>query len=91
MTMARGFFYAGARNLVYSLWKVSDKHTSLLMKSFYRDLLDGRSISGALRKAKLDMIRSEATAFPSKWGGFVLLGRGYFLVSSLHPEFSHVH
>ena len=91
MTMARGFFYAGARNLVYSLWKVSDRHTSLLMKAFYRELLSGASLSSALRKAKLDLMKNEATAFPFKWSGFVLVGRGYFLVSSLHPEFSNVH
>ena len=74
MAMTRGFFYAGARNLICSLWKVFDKHANQLMRAFYRHVLEGEGFSCALRAAKLEMIKNEATAHPFKWAGFELIG-----------------
>jgi CHAT domain-containing protein/tetratricopeptide (TPR) repeat protein len=74
LAFTRGFQNAGARNIVYSLWRVLDRQTSLLMQSFYDQVLEGRRISQALREAKLNMIRNRATAFPLAWAGFILLG-----------------
>jgi CHAT domain-containing protein len=75
MGMTRGFFYAGARNIMYSLWKVFDKHTNKLMQEFYEHVLDGETFSSAMREAKLSMIRNPTTAFPGKWAGFILMGK----------------
>lgn len=33
--LTRGFFYAGGRSAVVSLWKFDDKTTSTLMTRFY--------------------------------------------------------
>ncbi len=74
MALTRGIFYSGAKNVLYSLWKVSDKHTSTLMTDFYSRVLQGKTFSSSLRLAKMRMIRNEETAFPSKWSGFVLVG-----------------
>ncbi|HTR80489.1 MAG TPA: CHAT domain-containing protein [Bacteroidota bacterium] len=74
MAMTRGFFYSGASNLIFSIWKVYDKQTDELMQEFYREVLEGRSFSAALRGAKLKMISDPKTAFPLKWGGFILFG-----------------
>jgi CHAT domain-containing protein len=75
MAMTRGFFYAGARNVVCSLWKVYDKHADQLMRGFYRHVLEGREFSSALREAKLAMIKNRVTAHPFKWAGFTLIGK----------------
>lgn len=75
MALTRGFLFSGADNVVISLWKVLDKNTSRFMVSFYKNILDGQSYSASLRSAKLDMIDDAATAFPSNWAGFVLIGR----------------
>jgi CHAT domain-containing protein/tetratricopeptide (TPR) repeat protein len=75
MTLTRGFFYAGARNVVASLWKVYDEHTGRLMVAFYREIVAGKDYTAALRSAKLKMIADSATAAPQSWAGFVLLGR----------------
>jgi CHAT domain-containing protein/tetratricopeptide (TPR) repeat protein len=75
MAITRGFFYAGARNIVVSLWRVFDKQTGQLMKEFYKYILGGASYSEALRQAKLRMIENPSTSFPSKWAGFILLGQ----------------
>lgn len=74
MALTRGFLFSGAHNLVVSLWKVSDKHTSELMIAFYENILKGQTYSKALRNAKLKLIKNEKTAFPKSWSGFVLIG-----------------
>jgi CHAT domain-containing protein len=73
VALTRGFFYSGARNIVFSLWKVPDKHTSDLMTAFYACLLSGQDFSTAMRNAKLKMLSNPLSAFPAKWTGFVLL------------------
>jgi CHAT domain-containing protein/tetratricopeptide (TPR) repeat protein len=73
--LMRGFLYSGARNVMYSLWQVMDRHTSELMQSFYEEALTGMRASKALRLAKLRMLSNERTAFPFSWAGFVLVGR----------------
>lgn len=74
MAMTRGFFYSGATNIIFSLWKVYDRQTSDLMREFYRNVLAGETFSSSLRKSKLTMIADQRTAFPSKWSGFILMG-----------------
>lgn len=74
MALTRGFIYSGADNLIVSLWKVSDKHTSKLMIEFYKYILNGNCHSEALRKAKLHMLQNPSTAFPKSWASFVLIG-----------------
>jgi CHAT domain-containing protein len=39
MSLPLGFFFAGARTVVASLWKVDDTATALLMQRFYENLL----------------------------------------------------
>jgi len=74
MALTRGFTSAGARNVAYSLWKVFDRHTSLLMRKFYSRVLKGERYSTALRHAELEMIADRGTAFPLAWAGFVIAG-----------------
>ena len=74
IAFTRGFLYAGARNLVVSLWKVPDRPTSEFMHLFYAKLLEGESFEAALRDAKLRMLANEATAAPRNWAAFILFG-----------------
>jgi CHAT domain-containing protein len=75
IAMTRGFFYSGVHNIIFSLWKVYDKQTNELMIDFYNHVLEGETFSSALRKSKLQMIADQSTAFPSKWSGFILVGK----------------
>lgn len=75
ISMTRGFLYSGVQNVLFSLWKVSDRHTRDLMVEFYGKLLAGDSFSGALRQAKLKLLQNEISAVPRNWSGFVLIGR----------------
>ncbi len=75
--LSRAFFYAGAENLVVSLWKVQDQATADLMVFFYQEFLSGQSknFSTPLREAKLKLIRSENFSHPYYWSAFVLIGQ----------------
>jgi CHAT domain-containing protein/Tfp pilus assembly protein PilF len=73
-SLARAFFHAGASSVVASLWDVSDRRTADLMESFYGHLARGETKAGALRSAKLDLLRREPGLAPRYWAPFVLLG-----------------
>ncbi|MBK6264177.1 CHAT domain-containing protein [Marivirga sp. S37H4] len=73
--LGRAFTYAGAQNLMVSIWKVADESTSVLMTRFYdNSITKNESYSSGLRKAKLDMINSDNAA-PYYWAPFILWGK----------------
>ena len=74
--LSRALLYAGAKNIIVSLWKVSDESTTKLMFSFYKNMLtEKEDKSTALYEAKTDMIKNGGTyAHPFFWSPFVLIG-----------------
>lgn len=66
---------AGARNVVGSLWRVEDRSTARLMEEFYRAMApDFREYRGALRIARLRLLRETEWKHPYYWAPFVLYG-----------------
>jgi CHAT domain-containing protein len=78
MSVARGFQFAGAQNLLFSLWKVNDYTTSVLMANFYKNIKNGKSYFDANHQAKLDFLKSSripnAKKSPYYWSAFVYYG-----------------
>ncbi len=75
--LSRALLYAGAENLIVSLWTVADESTSRLMIDFYQNHLYSHSyntFSGALRKAKLKLLESDEFNRPYYWAPFILIG-----------------
>lgn len=73
--LTQGFMYAGARSVIASLWRVSDRATAELMTLFYKYLLeDGYPPASALRRAQQDMAGERRWRDPYFWSGFVLHG-----------------
>ncbi|MBT8096262.1 MAG: CHAT domain-containing protein [Gammaproteobacteria bacterium] len=73
--LTQGFMYAGARSVIASLWRVSDRATAELMTQFYKYLLqDGLPPANALRRAQRDMANERRWRDPYFWSGFVLHG-----------------
>jgi CHAT domain-containing protein/Tfp pilus assembly protein PilF len=73
--LTQGFFHAGARAVIVSLWPVDDLATADLMQELYRQLLWHRQPpAAALREAQLSMLRRPDRAAPAFWAGFVLQG-----------------
>ncbi|MEZ4886003.1 MAG: CHAT domain-containing tetratricopeptide repeat protein [Chitinophagales bacterium] len=73
MALNRGFLYAGASNIVYSLFQVPQDSTSQLTQALFRYILEGENYAAALRKAKLGLIADEMME-PMDWAGFALVG-----------------
>lgn len=73
--LSRAFQYAGARNLLVSLWRVNDRSTAQLMRSFYAQHHDGATMAVALQKAKQMMIDQAEYAHPKFWAPFVFIGQ----------------
>jgi CHAT domain-containing protein/Flp pilus assembly protein TadD len=74
--LTRGFLYAGARDVLVSLWQVGDATTADLMLVFYDRMLRGEGKAEALREAKRELIRRNPEyAKPYYWAPFVLVGR----------------
>ena len=78
MSVARGFQFAGAQNLLFSLWKVNDFTTSVLMEKFYKNVKNGNSFFESNHQAKLDFLNDEtisnAKKSPYYWASFVYYG-----------------
>ena len=78
MSIARGFQFAGAQNLLFSLWKVNDFTTSVLMEKFYKNIKKGKSYFDSNHQAKLDFLADEsvpnAKKSPYYWSSFVYYG-----------------
>lgn len=73
--ITRGFFHAGAKRVLVSLWPVSDEGTAELMSRMYRQMLKrGLSPASALRNAQLHLLRSQRYSSPYYWALFVLQG-----------------
>lgn len=76
--LSRAFLYAGADNLIVSLWKVDDRATAELMAAFYtthlKRTVERLPFKEALRQAKLQLIQSKEFSQPYYWSAFVLIG-----------------
>ncbi|MCS7080341.1 MAG: CHAT domain-containing tetratricopeptide repeat protein [Chloracidobacterium sp.] len=73
--LTRGFMYAGASQVIVSVWSISDRATAQLMGDFYRALLkDKRPTAEALRAAQLAMLRKRRYRHPFFWAAFQLHG-----------------
>ncbi len=70
--LQRAFKVAGAKCILMSLWKVSDKATQELMTKFYTFWVGGMSKQEAFKKAQLNL-KAEYKS-PFYWGAFVMVG-----------------
>lgn len=78
LSIARGFQYAGAKKVLYSLWQISDLSTSQIMASFYKRLDHSKSVSYSNRQSKLDYLNNKdiknLKKSPYYWSAFTLYG-----------------
>lgn len=70
--LKRGFFAAGAKSLILTLWTVNDKATQTLVADFYQNLKEGKTISASLRAAQNNLIQEKS--HPYFWSPFFLAG-----------------
>lgn len=77
LSLSKGFYYAGAKSIVNTLWKINDKSTVRLMEFFYENMSKGQSKRAALRNAKLKYLKTtddDLLKHPYYWAAFVVSG-----------------
>ncbi|MCG2429783.1 CHAT domain-containing protein [Aequorivita xiaoshiensis] len=78
LSLARGFQYAGASNVLFSLWQVNDKSTAELMEYYYQNLSKNRSRNLSLHRASINYLQNKTIdntrKSPYYWGAFVYYG-----------------
>lgn len=73
--LTRGFLYAGAERVLFTLWNVNDQSTSVLMTKFYTAIKkDKLTPSAALRQAQISMWKDKKWNSPYYWAAFQLVG-----------------
>jgi len=72
MGLSRGLLFAGARDLLLTLWDVNDSSTAEFMKSFYASALEHQDPALALQNA-IQQLRKQYP-HPYYWAPFVLVG-----------------
>ncbi len=75
--LSRALFYAGADNIMVSLWTVSDQSAQLFMQYFYTDFQPDQlqTFAFASREAKLKLLQSAEYNTPYHWAAFILIGK----------------
>ena len=68
--LPKAFIQAGAKQVIMSLWTVSNQKTAQLMDYFYTSLSEKEDYTTALQTAKLKMIDQH----PYYWSAFILSG-----------------
>ena len=74
-TLSQAFLYAGAQNVVATLWRIDDLGASVFAQKFY-DALHADSPSEALALAQRAMIKERRFAAPRYWAAYTVSGSG---------------
>jgi len=71
--LANAFLLAGVKHYVGTFWEILDKPSGLFARAFYRHLLDGDPVGGAIRNARSDLIH-EYGEENIVWASYLLYG-----------------
>lgn len=71
--LQRGFKLAGVNSILMSLWKVDDEATSLLMKEFYKNYLQGKTKIQSLKSAQEYLRVMNNYSDPVYWAAWIFL------------------
>ncbi|OJY68408.1 MAG: hypothetical protein BGP12_11420 [Rhodospirillales bacterium 70-18] len=73
-TLARAFFFAGARGLMLTHWYINDIAAARIGALMLRNMEHGEGGAEALRQAQLNLLHIPEGAHPALWGPFALVG-----------------
>ena len=84
ISLARGFFYSGAKSMVTTLWSINESTNLQIVEAFYKSLRKGLTKSEALRKSKIDQIGAtdQFHAHPVYWAALTPIGNQKAIFSS---------
>ena len=74
-TLAQAFLFAGARNVVATLWRIDDRGASEFAARFYQALRSA-SPADALAQAQRALIHDARYSAPYYWAAYTVSGAG---------------
>jgi CHAT domain-containing protein len=74
-TFAQAFLFAGAHNVVATLWRINDRAATAFAQKFYEQINNGR-LADALAAAQRAFLADRRYAAPFYWAGYSLSGSG---------------
>jgi CHAT domain-containing protein len=74
-TLARAFLYAGARNVVATLWRIDDEAAATFADRFYRHMRAAPPAE-ALAAAQREMLHDGRRGAPYYWAAYQVAGAG---------------
>ena len=74
-TLSQAILYAGAQNVIATLWRIDDRGASVFAKRFYAANASNDPVS-ALAVAQREMIRDPQYSAPRYWAGYTISGGG---------------
>lgn len=78
ISLARGFFHAGAKNVFPSLWQSNNASISEITRLFYENLSNGLDEPEAMTQAKRTYLKGKKgmiEAYPYFWGSYISIGK----------------
>ena len=88
-TLAQAFLYAGAANVVATLWPVEDEGAATLASLFYSHLR-GIDPSTALAEAQRDLIEDPRVRAPYHWAAYRMAGASEAALLRANPGIASV-
>lgn len=79
-TLAQTFLYAGAGNVIATLWRIDDVRSADFATRFYEHLQSGIGLIEALAQTQVLALHEPATADPYYWAPYQLLGSGFLTI-----------
>jgi len=80
MSVARGFRFAGAKSIMFSLWKTNDLAALDIVSNFYRQI-NSRNPNISLHQSKIDYLTNDEISdnkkSPYYWSSFVMYGEAF--------------
>jgi len=73
MGMGRAFQFAGAANVIVTLWSVAETSATQFTTAFFKHLREGKEPRQAMKFARND-IRRQGYEHPFYWAAFILIG-----------------
>lgn len=80
-TLAQAFLYAGASNVMATLWRIEDKGAAAFAQRFYTHLR-GQAPVDALAAGQRDLLQTVEYAAPFYWAAYQLSGAGQSVFDS---------
>jgi CHAT domain-containing protein len=74
-TLAQAFLYAGAHNVVATLWRIDDRGAAAFAQDFYRELASS-SPATALAAAQRRLLSDSRFSAPYYWAAYTISGAG---------------